>query len=452
MPKGSCGAASVSPWPVSGSGHEPENDPAMRPQSVLTRVKMFENKRSVSVDRARDADMAMRPVDMVPKPGVGPGSVPKANSLSNLDQEKAFRMPEPQQPQSRAVDDIVRSNHYDPDEDEEYYRKQLSYFDRRSFDKPSPAPTPVNKPDKISSAPGNSTGPPPIMPKPTSLDAVSPPPDPLASPKSKPSGREDTVHGNFLPQKSFPEKSPVNGTEPPKTPTGYNRFVPKPYTTSARPFERKFDSPKFNHNLLPNDSTQGKGESSVGGKSPVNNVAKPHGSPQPPDHDSGVDTFTRTMDHRKYPHNNINAVPKAIPVSPGKALDDYFATMTSTRGCHASRASSSNGRAVEFHRDGREHHHPAGGHPRPVIDRIYFKIDNSICPPLDKEKGETLLSPLVMCGPHGLKFLKPVELRLPHCASMTPDGDPKSWQNKALQGDPNYLVGANCVSVLIDHF
>lgn len=36
--------------------------------------------------------------------------------------------------------------------------------------------------------------------------------------------------------------------------------------------------------------------------------------------------------------------------------------------------------------------------------------------------GETLLSPLVMCGPHGLKFLKPVELRLPHCASMTPDG------------------------------
>ena len=28
--------------------------------------------------------------------------------------------------------------------------------------------------------------------------------------------------------------------------------------------------------------------------------------------------------------------------------------------------------------------------------------------------GETLLSPLVMCGPHGLKFKKPIELRLPH--------------------------------------
>lgn len=29
-------------------------DPAMKPQSVLTRVKMFENKRSVSVDRAKE--------------------------------------------------------------------------------------------------------------------------------------------------------------------------------------------------------------------------------------------------------------------------------------------------------------------------------------------------------------------------------------------------------------
>lgn len=46
----------------------------------------------------------------------------------------APRAPEPQKPQTRVGDDVVRSNHYDPDEDEEYYRKQLSYFDRRSFD------------------------------------------------------------------------------------------------------------------------------------------------------------------------------------------------------------------------------------------------------------------------------------------------------------------------------
>lgn len=36
-----------------------DEDPAMKPQSVLNRVKMFENKRSVSVDRAKDtADIA----------------------------------------------------------------------------------------------------------------------------------------------------------------------------------------------------------------------------------------------------------------------------------------------------------------------------------------------------------------------------------------------------------
>lgn len=29
-----------------------------------------------------------------------------------------------------------------------------------------------------------------------------------------------------------------------------------------------------------------------------------------------------------------------------------------------------------------------------------------------------MLSPVVMCGPHGVKFAVPVELRLPHCASI----------------------------------
>ncbi|XP_063045778.1 tight junction protein ZO-1-like [Engraulis encrasicolus] len=428
----------MSSSPVGGMGGEEE--PAAKSQSVLSRVKMFENKRSVSVDRARDIDMSMKLVDMTPKPG----SVPKANSLSNLDQEKTFRMPEPQQPP--AEDSIVRSNHYDPEEDEEYYRKQLSYFDRRSFD---------TKPTKLSPSPSNNGGPPPLMPKPTSLD-VSPPADPLASPKAN----RDLVQSTYLPQKSYPEKGPpVNGNGDPKTPGGggggggYNRYVAKPYTTSARPFERKFDSPKFNHNLLPSEGEVIMG----GGKSPVNNGGKPHGSPQPPDHDSGVDTFTRTMDHRKYPtqHNNINAVPKAIPVSPS-ALDNDDEDEEHTVVATARGIFNGNGGVLSSIETGVSIIIPQGAIPDGIEQEIYFKVcrDNSILPPLDKEKGETLLSPLVMCGPHGLKFLKPVELRLPHCASMSPggDGDPKSWQNKALQGDPNYLVGANCVSVLIDHF
>lgn len=165
------------------------------------------------------------------------------------------------------------------------------------------------------------------------------------------------MQSNFLPHKSFPEKSPVNGTsdQHSKTATStgvppassYNRYVPKPYTTSARPFERKFDSPKFNHNLLPNDKIEippkvlnflvpvslkaekvysvitidddDNGKASILCLKQVQSTSpiKPAISPQPQnaDHDSGLDTFTRTMDHRpKYQQNNINAVPKAIPV------------------------------------------------------------------------------------------------------------------------------------------
>ncbi|CAH1790048.1 unnamed protein product [Owenia fusiformis] len=113
---------------------------------------------------------------------------------------------------------------------------------------------------------------------------------------------------------------------------------------------------------------------------------------------------------------------------------------------------------------------PSGAIPDGTTQEIYFKVcqDNSILPPLDKEKGETLLSPLVMCGPHGLTFNKAVELRLPHCAAVNPDswsfalkssdsptGHPGKWQNMQLagmKGSSPGKVGKNSVSVLVDHF
>ncbi|XP_023132477.1 tight junction protein ZO-1 isoform X14 [Amphiprion ocellaris] len=443
------------PKPAPARDEHQEDDPAMRPQSVLTRVKMFENKRSVSMDRARDTgDLSgNKAADLPLKAG---GVIPKANSLSNLDQERTFRAPEPQKPQSKVADDIVRSNHYDPDEDEDYYRKQLSYFDKLQAgpNKPQPQAQSAHSYPRTESV----EKPSPVEKKYEPVPQVTPSLPPATLPKppaeAKPSAREDTVQTNFLPHKSFPEKSPVNGTseQPPKSVTNtgapptssYNRYVPKPYTTSARPFARMFDSPKFNHNLLPNDKpdTAPKGRSS----SPV----KPQipAQPQNADHDSGLDTFTRTMDHRsKYQHNNVNAVPKAIPVSPSALDDDDDEDEGHTVVATARGIFNCNGGVLSSIETGVSIIIPQGAIPDGVEQEIYFKVcrDNSILPPLDKEKGETLLSPLVMCGPHGLKFLKPVELRLPHC-------DPKSWQNKSLPGDPNYLVGANCVSVLIDHF
>ncbi|KAG7245492.1 hypothetical protein INR49_010943 [Caranx melampygus] len=529
-----------------------DEDPAMKPQSVLNRVKMFENKRSVSMDRAKEGgeSSALRcsmPLCMlsifvkenesqvqevlkrssvfafqsadVPKPVSAPGPVLKANSLSNLEQEKStYRAPEPQKPHTKPLDDVVRSNHYDPDEDEEYYRKQLSYFDRRSFDskamgqpppginrfhdlpKPSQLSYPYNRvesAEKVSPvekryeplpqiSPSSQYGPPASAIPPNTLPKLSPSdgnsiPEPLSSPNPKPelaahrpASRDESAPSGYLPPRGLPDKSPVNGTDaaPPKTlgapaPTSYNRYVPKPYTSSARPFERKFESPKFNHNLLPNDTQVKTDLLSKPSVVSSSSSGKPQLSPQPLDHDSGLDTFTRTMDNRpKYQHNNINTIPKAIPVSPSALEDDDedegHTVVATARGIF-----NSNGGVLSSIETGVSIIIPQGAIPESVEQEIYFKVcrDNSILPPLDKEKGETLLSPLVMCGPHGLKFLKPVELRLPHCASMTPDGwsfalkssdsssgDPKTWQNKSLPGDPNYLVGANCVSVLIDHF
>uniref|UniRef100_A0AAQ4R3G4 Tight junction protein 1b n=1 Tax=Gasterosteus aculeatus aculeatus TaxID=481459 RepID=A0AAQ4R3G4_GASAC len=497
-----------------------DDDPAMKPQSVLNRVKMFENKRSVSVDKAKERGES--PAD-VPKPVIAPGPVLKANSLCNLEQEKSnFRALEPQKPHSKPLDDIMRSNRYDPDEDEEYYRKQLSYFDRRSFDSKAmgqPNPGNLPKPAQLSYLNNRveSVEKGPVEKRasaitPNALLRLSPNagklyflkcentrvpqrhrlsdcvslqplpansiPEPLSSPNPKPElpalrpASRDEPSG-YLPLRGLPKKSPVNGTDaaPPKTlaappPASYNRYVPKLYTSSARPFERKFESPKFNHNLLPNNT---KVKTELISKPGVvsNSSGRPTLSPQPLDHDSGLDAFTRTMDNRpKYQHNNINAIPKAVPVSPS-TLDDEDEDEGHTVVATARGTFNCNGGVLSSIETGVSIIIPQGAIPESVEQEIYFKVcrDNSILPPLDKEKGETLLSPLVMCGPHGLKFLKPVELRLPHCASMSPDGwsfalkssdslsgDPKIWQNKSPSGDPNYLVGANCVSVLIDHF
>ncbi|XP_052569681.1 tight junction protein ZO-1 isoform X7 [Peromyscus californicus insignis] len=545
--------STTKPQPPPPALTEEEEDPAMKPQSVLTRVKMFENKRSASLENKKDGSdtTSFKPPEVASKPPSASLAGPKPAPQSQFSEhdKTLYRLPEPQKPQVKPPEDIVRSNHYDPEEDEEYYRKQLSYFDRRSFESKPPAHIPAShhsepaKPVHSQSQPNFSSYSSKFLGSYTSSDYLkrnikwgkpetdtvdrsfsekrydpiqaTPPPPPLPSqytqsappmsssslhthskgaqgegnsvsldfqnsymskpdpppPQSKPAAfrppaREDSAQ-TFYPQKSFPEKAPVNGAEQTqKTVTpAYNRFTPKPYTSSARPFERKFESPKFNHNLLPSETVHKPELSSKTPTSPKT-LMKAHSSAQPPEFDSGVETFSIHADKPKYQMNNISTVPKAVPVSPSAVEEDEdedgHTVVATARGIF-----NSNGGVLSSIETGVSIIIPQGAIPEGIEQEIYFKVcrDNSILPPLDKEKGETLLSPLVMCGPHGLKFLKPVELRLPHCASMTPDGwsfalkssdsssgDPKTWQNKCLPGDPNYLVGANCVSVLIDHF
>ncbi|XP_039933589.1 tight junction protein ZO-1 isoform X11 [Hirundo rustica] len=494
------------PLPTPPSLAEEEEDPAMKPQSVRSRVKIFERRRSPSLEKMKDTSdtSTVKPPELAPKPALTSVSGPKPTSQSQYEHEKpTYRAPEPQRPQVKPPEDIVRSNHYDPEEDEEYYRKQLSYFDRRSFEnKPSAQvaashhsepskpihsqnqlnfsnyskgkPTDTESLDRpvgekrYEPIPQVTTPPPapsvqytqpqsinsPVLSLPahhkpalSEVNSVSDPAPPQNKSAIFRSSREDTVQSTFYPQKSFPDKGPVNGTEPiQKTVTpSYNRFSTKPYTSAARPFERKFESPKFNHNLLPNEAQHKPELPSKSSNSPQP-ILKAHSSSQPPDFESGMDTYAVQVDKPKYQPNNVNAVPKAIPVSP-TALEDEEEEDGHTVVATARGVFNSNGGVLSSIETGVSIIIPQGAIPEGIEQEIYFKVcrDNSILPPLDKEKGETLLSPLVMCGPHGLKFLKPVELRLPHC-------DPKTWQNKSLPGDPNYLVGANCVSVLIDHF
>ncbi|XP_030811524.1 tight junction protein ZO-1 isoform X5 [Camarhynchus parvulus] len=494
------------PLPTPPSLAEEEEDPAMKPQSVRSRVKIFERRRSPSLEKMKDTGdtSTVKPPELAPKPALTSVSGPKPTSQSQYEHEKTtYRAPEPQRPQVKPPEDIVRSNHYDPEEDEEYYRKQLSYFDRRSFENKPSAQVPAShhseptkpihsqnqlnfsnyskgKPTDTESMdrpvgekryepiPQVTTPPPapsvqytqpqsinsPVLSLPahhkpalSEVNSVSDPPPPQNKSAIFRSSREDTVQSTFYPQKSFPDKGPVNGTEQiqkPVTPS-YNRFSTKPYTSAARPFERKFESPKFNHNLLPNEAQHKPELPSKSSNSPQP-ILKAHSSSQPPDFESGMDTYAVQVDKPKYQPNNVNAVPKAIPVSP-TALEDEEEEDGHTVVATARGVFNSNGGVLSSIETGVSIIIPQGAIPEGIEQEIYFKVcrDNSILPPLDKEKGETLLSPLVMCGPHGLKFLKPVELRLPHC-------DPKTWQNKSLPGDPNYLVGANCVSVLIDHF
>ena len=85
-----------------------------------------------------------------------------------------------------------------------------------------------------------------------------------------------------------------------------------------------------------------------------------------------------------------------------------------------------------------------------IIEIFISNRNNQVCrdlhdavPPLDHERGERLLSPMVMCGPHGLRFNHPVELRLPHCASMTPDGWSFALKSSDAGKQANHQVRVN---------
>ncbi|XP_055377734.1 tight junction protein ZO-1-like isoform X2 [Condylostylus longicornis] len=109
---------------------------------------------------------------------------------------------------------------------------------------------------------------------------------------------------------------------------------------------------------------------------------------------------------------------------------------------------------------------PSGAIAPGVKQEVYFTVTDPRMsqtvggPPLDMENGETMLSPLVMCGPQGLEFNVPVTLNIPHCAGRTAslglalkatDSEKNlhtEWDNIDLPSN----TAAHTVSVKVDHF
>nr|XP_032522692.1 tight junction protein ZO-1-like [Danaus plexippus plexippus] len=101
-----------------------------------------------------------------------------------------------------------------------------------------------------------------------------------------------------------------------------------------------------------------------------------------------------------------------------------------------------------------------------IKQKIYFTVSDPRLsqrvggPPIDLDNGEAMLSPLVMCGPQGLVFLKPVTLRLPHCANAVPSlgltiKATDTEAHLSTDWDQIHLPATttlNTVAVKVDHF
>ncbi|XP_046396264.1 tight junction protein ZO-1 isoform X4 [Ischnura elegans] len=182
----------------------------------------------------------------------------------------------------------------------------------------------------------------------------------------------------------------------------------------------------------------------------------------------------------------------------GNGSGDVLASAEGVFGCEGGRLDCGNNLGVSLVI-------PPGALPEGSSQRIYLRVsrgdggganlnglvkegdegDTNVLPPLDTDKGETILSPLVFCGPQGLRFQKPVELILPHSpanavgmvpaassppsspsllhlslrASQTKSGKPMAWKNvdlgeRLLMAEENGVIsrGSGQVSVLVDHF
>ncbi|CAG5074910.1 Similar to Tjp1: Tight junction protein ZO-1 (Mus musculus) [Cotesia congregata] len=88
------------------------------------------------------------------------------------------------------------------------------------------------------------------------------------------------------------------------------------------------------------------------------------------------------------------------------------------------------------------------------INDINIKQRGSISPPVNK--GESLMSPLIECGPRGMKFNKPIELRIPHNGTPKHKLILKTANNEDLDNSWSDIklpkASGEYIFVKLDHF
>jgi hypothetical protein len=79
---------------------------------------------------------------------------------------------------------------------------------------------------------------------------------------------------------------------------------------------------------------------------------------------------------------------------------------------------------------------------------LYFKVCHCKSH-ITNGKGEPLTNPIVMCGPRGIKFLKPIELVIPHFITL--DGQSWSYAFKTAEPNGSFSEDPYCWNVLRFH-
>uniref|UniRef100_A0A1I7S7E3 Tight junction protein ZO-1 n=2 Tax=Bursaphelenchus xylophilus TaxID=6326 RepID=A0A1I7S7E3_BURXY len=144
-----------------------------------------------------------------------------------------------------------------------------------------------------------------------------------------------------------------------------------------------------------------------------------------------------------------NAAPETTS-SPHKVIDEVYAVL------------DWNGGTVRCPESGVELILPAMALSFGKSQKLFIKVIEE-----QSQSDEDILSPIVTCGPQGLQFNRPVELRLPYKANRDPKnnnildgmtqfvlktGSENTWKNIELLEPPVQNTQNNYISVFTDHF